>query len=142
MKRKKIAIVVSEFNRSVTGNLLKCCQQTFNRHGVPSSQIDVQWVPGAYEIPFAARQLVKTGKYAGVIALGCVIKGETSHDFHVANWSATGLGLVSLLTGVPCFFGVLTPNNERQAKARSRPGPLNRGEEVAMAALKTLGWIN
>lgn len=141
MTSKKLAIVVSQFNSEITGSLLQCCVETLEKNGISKNRIVMKTVPGAYEIPFTAHQLVRTRKFAGVIALGCVIKGETSHDHHVASWASTGLGLVSLMTGVPCFFGVLTPNNEKQARARSKPGPLNRGEEVAMAALTTLGWI-
>src|SRR4051812_10906395 len=103
--KKKIAVLVSRFNPEITGNLLKCCRETLIRNGVKSSQIDVRFVPGAYELPFVAHQLAKSRRYAGIIALGCVIKGETSHDQHVAGWASNGLGLVSLMTGVPCFFG-------------------------------------
>ena len=141
MTNKKIAIVVSEFNLDITRGLLHCAEETLNKKGISSSRIDVKWVPGAYELPYAAFKLAKSRKYAGIIGLGCVIKGETSHDIHVASWASMGLGLVSLMTEIPTFFGVLTPNNEKQAKARSKPGPLNRGGEVAIALLETLGWM-
>jgi 6,7-dimethyl-8-ribityllumazine synthase len=141
MTAKKIAIVVSKFNSEITGNLLRCAKDTLVKNGVTSAKINVKWVPGAYELPYAALQLARSKRYAGVIGLGCVIKGETSHDLHVASWASLGLGLVSLLTNVPTFFGVLTPNNEKQARVRSKPGPLNRGGEVAIALLETLGWV-
>jgi 6,7-dimethyl-8-ribityllumazine synthase len=133
--KARIAIVVSEFNKEFTGNLVSCCLHELNEQGVKLSQVKTVWVPGAYELPYAAMRLAKTKKFDAVICFGCVIKGETSHDFHVANWAAIGVGQVSLTTGVPTFFGVLTPNNEAQARKRSRPGPLNRGKEVAEAAV-------
>lgn len=138
MKKTKIAIVVSKFNSEYTGSLLSCAQDELKRHGIASSQIKVVWVPGAYELPFIVHKLAQSKSFAAVIALGCVIKGETSHDMHVAGWAATGVGIASLMTGVPCLFGVLTPNNEAQAKKRSRPGPLNRGKEVAEAAVEMI----
>jgi 6,7-dimethyl-8-ribityllumazine synthase len=131
----RIAILVAEFNKDITGNLLACALHELNAQGVKLSQIKTVWVPGAYELPYAAMRLAKTKKFDAVLCLGCVIKGDTSHDFHVAGWAAIGIGQASLATDVPIMFGVLTPNNETQARKRSRPGPLNRGKEVAEAAL-------
>jgi 6,7-dimethyl-8-ribityllumazine synthase len=108
------------------------------RSGVKKSDIRVLWVPGAYELPFVAQKLAKSKKYDAVICLGCVIKGETSHDVHVATWAAVGIGQVGLSTGVPTLFGVLTPNSEAQAWKRAKPGPLNRGKEVAEAAIEII----
>jgi 6,7-dimethyl-8-ribityllumazine synthase len=131
----RIAIVVAEFNKEITGNLLACALSELRDQGMKLNQIKTVWVPGAYELPYAALQLAKTKKFDAVICFGCVIKGDTSHDVHVAGWAAIGIGRASLATGVPIMFGVLTPNNETQARKRSRPGPLNRGKEVAEAAL-------
>ncbi len=133
--KTRIAIIVAEFNKDITGSLLACCLHELNEQGVKLNQVRTVWVPGAYELPFTAMQLAKTKKFDAVICFGCVIKGDTSHDLHVAGWAATGIGQASLTTGVPIMFGVLTPNNEAQARKRSRPGPLNRGKEVAEAAM-------
>lgn len=130
-----IAIVVAEFNKEITGSLLSCALHELNDHGVKLNQVKTVWVPGAYELPYAALSLAKSKKFDAVICLGCVIKGDTSHDVHVASWAANGIGQASLMTGVPIMFGVLTPNNDAQARRRSRPGPLNRGKEVAEAAI-------
>jgi 6,7-dimethyl-8-ribityllumazine synthase len=107
-----------------------------------NESIHVAHVPGAYELPFAAQRLASGGRYDAVICLGCVIKGETAHDHHIAAWAAAGIGQVSLKTGVPVIFGVITPNNERQARARSKPGPLDRGKEVALTTLSLLEKID
>lgn len=138
MKKPTIAIIVSRFNEAITANLLFCCLDELRRHGLTGKQTRVFWTPGAYELPFTAQHLAKSKRYDAVIALGCVIKGQTSHDVHVATWASVGLGLVSLQTDTPVLFGVLTPNSESQARARSKPGPLNRGKEVASAALEIL----
>jgi 6,7-dimethyl-8-ribityllumazine synthase len=82
--------------------------------------------------------LAASKKFQAVICLGCIIKGETSHDVHVATWAANGIGQVSLETGIPCLFGVLTPNSEAQARKRVQKGPYNRGLEVARAALEMI----
>lgn len=135
MKKMKIAIAVADFNPDITGSLLRCCVDELLHQSVRKADIFVLRVPGAYELPFAAQKLARTKKFDAVICLGCVIKGETSHDRHVAGWAAIGVGQVGLATGIPTLFGVLTPNNEAQARRRARPGPLNRGKEVAEAAV-------
>ncbi len=141
-KNLKIAIVVSRFNEKITESLLDCCAIELIHRGVHKSAINVVRVPGAYELPYAVHKLAKSKKYSAVIGLGCVIKGDTSHDQHVAGWAATGIGLASLFTDVPCLFGVLTPNNESQAWKRSKPGPLNRGKEIAQAAMEMIELKN
>jgi 6,7-dimethyl-8-ribityllumazine synthase len=138
IRKSRVAIVVGEFNSDITGSLLRCCRQELLKHGVREKQISVVSVPGAYELPFAAQKLAKTKKFAAVICLGCVIKGETSHDIHVATWASVGIGQASLNTGVPILFGVLTPRTEAQARKRSQPGPLNRGKEIAKAAVRMI----
>ncbi len=139
MKKKiRIAIAVSKFNMEITESLLRCCEQQLIKDGVSENDLNVVWVPGAYELPFAAQRLASSKKYDAVICLGCVIKGETSHDVHVATWASLGVGQAGLSTGVPTLFGVLTPNSEEQALERSKPGPLNRGKEVAEAAIEMI----
>ena len=136
--RVRIAIAAGRFNEEITSSLLGCCVDELRAAGVPRTSVDVVWVPGAYELPFAAQRLAKSRRYDAIICLGCVIKGETAHDTFVASWAAIGIGQVSLSTGVPTLFGVLTTKNESQALHRARPGPLNRGQEIAKAALEMI----
>lgn len=137
----RIAIIVSKFNTEITRNLLQQCQEELVKGGMRLRNLKTVWVPGAYELPYTAHKLASSKKYDAVICLGCIIKGETSHDLHVANWVSMGIGMASLQTGVPVLFGVLTPKNEKQALTRSRPGALNRGKEVARAALEMIDLI-
>src|SRR5258706_15865582 len=125
MKNYRIAIAVSKFNSNITQQVLLSCEQALIKNGIPKKKIKVFWVPGAYELPFIANELASSKKFDAVICLGCVIRGETSHDKHIAAWCAIGIGEVSLRTRVPCLFGVLTPNDEKQAMERAKPGPLN-----------------
>ncbi|MFN0118122.1 MAG: 6,7-dimethyl-8-ribityllumazine synthase [Elusimicrobiota bacterium] len=140
-KKSKVAIVVARFNAVITENLLTSCKKELIEHGVSERNIYIQYVPGAFELPFVSSQLAKTRKFNSVITLGCVIKGETSHDLFVSSWASIGVGMASLESGIPILFGVLTPNNEKQALVRSRPGPKNRGREVGLAALEMM-FIN
>lgn len=135
-KPVRIAIAIAKFNERIMKSLLHCCEETLLEGKVKIHDISVLWVPGAYELPFVANKLARSKKYDAVIGLACVIKGETSHDIHVATWAALGLGHVGLKTGVPILFGVLSPKTEAQAWKRAKPGPLNRGKEVAEAALE------
>lgn len=138
----RIAIAVAKFNEEITVNLHLNCIKELIARGISEKNITTVWVPGTYELPFMTQRLAQTKRYDAIIALGCVIKGETSHDQHVAGWAANGLGQVSILFDVPVFFGVLTPNTETQARKRSKPGPLNRGREVAAAAIDMLTTLN
>jgi 6,7-dimethyl-8-ribityllumazine synthase len=139
-KSRRITIIVSRFNEKITRRLEKYCRQELERGGVKN--ITTVWVPGAYELPFVAQRAALAKKSDAIIALGCVIKGETSHDKHIASWVATGLGEISLKYNVPVLFGVLTPNNEDQALERSSSGPLNRGVEVGRAAVELLNTLD
>lgn len=143
----RFAIVVSRFNESITTRLLSGAVQTLIDRGVPSEQIDVAWVPGAFEIPTVASRLAQSQRYAAVICLGAVIRGETTHDQHINRAVSTALAEIGVRTGVPVLFGVLTCNTLEQAIARSggtqaakgkdrgqRPG--NKGVECAEAALE------
>jgi 6,7-dimethyl-8-ribityllumazine synthase len=134
-KNWRIGIVVSEFNIHITKLLLQSCREELVRVGVKKTNIQTRWVSGAYEIPYFAKKMAESKKFDAIICLGCIIKGETSHDLHIANWASIGIGLVSLWTKVPVLFGVLTPKTESQALRRARPGPLNRGKEVAQSAI-------
>jgi len=116
--RKALAIVVAKFNGEVTSKLLETALAELDRLGVARSQLTVVPVPGAFELPLAAIALAKTRRYACVIALGCVIRGETPHFDYVASEAASGLQLAGLETGIPVAFGVLTCDTREQADAR------------------------
>jgi 6,7-dimethyl-8-ribityllumazine synthase len=132
----RFAIVASRFNRLVTEALLAGCRDAFGRHGVGDDQIDVAWVPGSFEIPLVARKLAETGRYAAVICLGCVIRGETDHYGHVAGQAAAGVLQAGLATGVPVIFGILTTETVEQALNRSGLKSGNKGADAALAAIE------
>jgi len=136
----RIAVAAARFNEEITGALLNLCRRELLKSGVRSKNITETWVPGAFELPYAAKKLAKSRRYDAVICLGCVIKGDTTHDLYVSTWAAVGVGQVSLETGVPVIFGVLTPKNEKQARERTRPGALDRGKEMARAALEMIAF--
>ncbi len=130
---RRFAIVVARFNSVITDSLRDACVRTLESHG---GTVRVVPVPGAFELPLAARRLARSKKFDAVIALGCIIRGETPHDRYIAMEAARGLGQVALETDVPVLFGVLTPLNARQARARAGRGPNNKGAESALAALE------
>lgn len=132
----RFAVVAARFNGLVTDALLAGCRDAFARHGVPDDRLDVAWVPGSFEIPLVARKLAETGHYAAVVALGCVIRGETGHYDHVAGGVASGIMQASLTTGVPVVFGVLTTDTVEQALNRSGLKGGNKGSEAALAAIE------
>lgn len=132
--RLKVGIAVSEFNSDITGAMLAGALETLREWKVPERVITIVHVPGSFELPLACAKLIKK-KADVVIALGCVIKGETKHDEYISNAVAHGLTRLMLDTGIPIGFGVITPNNLAQAKARSR-GTANKGIEAAVAALR------
>lgn len=131
-----LAAVVADFNESVTENLLKGCLAVWREHGVDTRHVQVVRVPGAFELPLAAQVLARSGKFQGVAALGCILRGETPHDRYLAQETARGLGQVALETSVPVAFGVLTPLTLAQAKARSGPDKNNKGREAGLAVLQ------
>jgi len=132
----RFAIVVSRFNESVTSRLLDGALQTLAAHGVPDEQIDVAWVPGAFEIPTVAGRLAAGGRYAAVICLGAVIRGETTHDQHINRAVSLGLETSARAWGVPILFGLLTCETVEQAIHRSGGNVGNKGSECALAALE------
>jgi 6,7-dimethyl-8-ribityllumazine synthase len=129
--RRAIAIVVGKFNGEITTQLLASALAELDRVGVERSQITVVPVPGAFELPLAAMALAKTRRYSCVIALGCVIRGETPHFEYVASEAASGLQLAGLETGIPVAFGVLTCDNVEQAEAR-----VGKGGDAVRTALE------
>ena len=137
----RFAVVASRFNGMVTEALLSGCRDAFHRHGVLAENLDVAWVPGSFEAPLAARTLAETGKYAAVICLGCVIRGETGHYDHVAGQAAAGIMSASLATGVPVIFGILTTETVEQALNRSGLKAGNKGAEAALAAIEMVNLL-
>ncbi|SDH09999.1 6,7-dimethyl-8-ribityllumazine synthase [Alteribacillus persepolensis] len=132
----KIGIVAGRFNEFITSKLLGGAEDTLKRHGVSESDVDVAWVPGAFEIPFAAKKMAETGKYDAIITLGTVIKGSTPHFDYVCSEVTKGVGNLSLEKGLPVIFGVVTTNTIEQAIERAGTKAGNKGAEAAAAAIE------
>ena len=137
----RFAIVVARFNSLVTEALLAGCRDAFTRHGVPEQRLDVAWVPGSFEIPSLARTLADSGRYAAVVCLGCVIRGETDHYDHVAGQAAAGVLQAGLATGVPVIFGILTTDTVEQALNRSGLKSGNKGADAALSAIEMVNLM-
>ena len=133
----RVAVVVARFNELVTRPLLNGAVGTLTRYGVADSDINVVWVPGAFELPVAAKNLAKSGRYDSIICLGAVIRGDTGHYDMVAGHAARGIGQVGVDTGVPTIFGVLTTDNMDQALNRAGGKSGNLGSTAAAAAIET-----
>jgi 6,7-dimethyl-8-ribityllumazine synthase len=131
----KIGIVVSQWNADITNALLEGATATLLEAGVLQENIEVLYVPGSFELPWGARQIMKPGKRDAVICLGCIIQGETKHDEYIASAVASGIMQLGLMSGIPVIFGVLTTNTEEQAKDRAGGKHGNKGAEAAQAAL-------
>jgi 6,7-dimethyl-8-ribityllumazine synthase len=128
--------VAARFNEPIVKKLVDGALAAFAAGGVSANEIDLHWVPGSFELPLAAHHLARTRRYAGIACVGCVIKGETPHFDFVAGQAAAGLRQVSLETGVPVTFGVITSLTEDQAWARAGGHVGNRGAEAADAAME------
>lgn len=137
----RFAVVASRFNAMVTEALLSGCRDALARHGVPDERVDVAWVPGSFEIPLTARKLAETGRYAAVICLGCVIRGDTTHYDHVAGQAAAGVMQASLATGIPVIFGILTTETVEQALNRAGLKSGNKGADAALAAIEMVNLM-
>jgi 6,7-dimethyl-8-ribityllumazine synthase len=137
----RFAVVVSRFNEFITGRLLEGCVDTLNRHGVPPGRIEVVWVPGAFEIPTACRLIARGKRADAVVALGCVIRGDTAHYDHVCRETARGISEVGRRTGLPCIFGVLTVDTVEQAVERAGCKMGNAGRSAALAALQMASLV-
>lgn len=132
---KKVAVVVSRFNEEVTSRLLASCLKTFKAEGWTDAQLKVVHVPGGYELPWTVNELARGGGYAAVVALGCVLKGQTPQNDHISRSLVQSLHRISVDTRVPVILGVMTPKTWKQAVARTKGG-LDRGKEAALAALE------
>ena len=137
----KFAIVVSRFNEFITNKLLGGALDTLHRHETRDDDIDVAWVPGAFEIPVVAKKFAESGKYDAVICLGAVIRGSTSHYDYVCNEVSKGVAQVNMSTGVPTIFGVVTTENIEQAIERAGTKAGNKGSEAAMAAMEMVNLL-
>jgi 6,7-dimethyl-8-ribityllumazine synthase len=134
--RRSVAITVGQFNGDITSRLLDGALEALAAAGVARDRIDVLPVPGAFELPLGAMALAKTRRYSCVIALGCIIRGDTPHFEYVAAEAASGVQLAGLETGVPVAFGVLTCDSRRQAEERAGGEQGNKGAEAARSALE------
>lgn len=141
-KEVKIGIVAARFNEFITSKLLSGAQDALVRHDVKDDNIDVAWVPGAFEIPLIADKMAKSGKYDAVICLGAVIRGNTSHYDYVCSEVSKGIAHVSLESGIPVMFGVVTTENIEQAIERAGTKAGNKGFDVAVGAIEMINLIN
>lgn len=137
----KIGIVAARFNEFIVSKLIGGCEDTLLRHGVRPEDISLAWVPGAFEIPLVAAKLAKSGKYDAVIALGAVIRGSTSHYDYVCAEVSKGIAAVSLESGVPVMFGVLTTDTIEQAIERAGTKAGNKGADCAQGAVEMVDLI-
>ncbi len=132
----KFGIIVGRFNEFIGGKLLSGALDALKRHGVEESEIEIAWVPGAFEIPLAAKKMVKTNKYDAVICLGAVIRGSTPHFDYVSSEVSKGIASVSLETEIPVIFGVLTTDTIEQAIERAGTKAGNKGYDAAVTAIE------
>lgn len=137
----KVGIIVARFNEFITSKLLSGALDTLTRHEVNEENIQVAWVPGAFEIPLIASKMAESGKYDAVICLGAVIRGSTSHYDYVCNEVSKGIASVSLKSGIPVMFGVLTTENIEQAIERAGSKAGNKGSECAEGAIEMVNLI-
>ena len=141
-KGMKVGIVASRFNEFITAKLLGGALDGLVRHGVEEKNITTAWIPGAFEIPVIAKKMAMTGKYDAVICVGAVIRGSTTHYDYVCNEVSKGIAHVSLETGIPVLFGILTTENIEQAIERAGTKAGNKGYDCALSAIETVNVID
>ena len=137
----KIGIVVARFNEFITSKLLGGAMDGLVRHGMDEDDVDVAWVPGAFEIPLIAKKMANSGKYDAVIALGAVIRGSTSHYDYVCNEVSKGVAAASMESGVPVMFGIVTTENIEQAIERAGTKAGNKGYDCALGAIEMVNLL-
>ena len=137
----RVGIVAARFNEFIVNKLVGGAMDALLRHDVREEDIDLAWVPGAFEIPLIAKKMAESGKYDAVICLGAVIRGATSHYDLVCNEAAKGIAHVSLDSGVPVLFGVVTTENIEQAIERAGSKAGNKGYDIAMAAIEMVNLV-
>ena len=138
---QRIGIVAARFNEFITSKLIGGALDAFKRHGGNEADVDLAWVPGAFEIPLIASKMAESGKYDAVICLGAVIRGSTSHYDYVCSEVSKGIASVSLKSGIPVMFGVLTTENIEQAIERAGSKAGNKGSECAQGAIEMVNLI-
>ena len=141
-KKIKVGIVAARFNEFITSKLLSGAVDTLKRHDIAEDDIDIAWVPGAFEIPLIASKMAESGRYDTVICLGAVIRGATSHYDYVCNEVSKGIAHVSLSSGIPVMFGVVTTENIEQAIERAGTKAGNKGSDCAEAAIEMVNLIH
>ncbi|WP_027415869.1 6,7-dimethyl-8-ribityllumazine synthase [Aneurinibacillus terranovensis] len=137
----RIGVVVGRFNEFITSKLLGGALDAAKRHGIAEEDVDVAWVPGAFEIPLIVKKMAESNKYDAVIALGTVIRGSTPHFDYVCNEVAKGVAAVGLQSGIPAIFGVLTTDSIEQAIERAGTKAGNKGWEAASAAIEMANLV-
>jgi len=135
---RRVALVASRFNEFFTRELLAGAQDCLRRHGVDDARVDIAWVPGSFEIPLAAKRLAASGRYGAVVCLGCLIQGDTPHFQYIAAEVSKGIAHVSLETGVPVIFGVITAESLEQAMERAGTKAGKKGFDAAATALEMI----
>ena len=139
---RRVVVVASRFNEDIVKKLVDGALEALVKHGVSFGDIDVVWVPGAWELPLAARMLLDSERYDGLVAVGAVIRGETAHFDFIAGEAARGLADVSMQSATPVGFGVLTCDTDEQAEARAGGNHGNKGWDAAVAVLEMIGLAN
>lgn len=137
----KFGIVVSEWNENITGALLQGAIDTLHRHGAKDEHLIVLTVPGSFELTFGAAQMIKSGKVDAVIALGCVVRGDTPHFDYVCQGTTQGLASLNATYDVPVIYGLITTNDMQQAEDRAGGKLGNKGDECAITAIKMIDYI-
>lgn len=137
----KVAIVASRFNEFIVSKLIAGAQDCLVRHGADDNDLTLVWVPGAFEIPLAAQKVARSGKYDAVVCVGAVIRGATPHFDYVCAEASKGIAHVSLETGVPVAFGILTTDNIEQAVERAGTKAGNKGVDAAMTAIEMVNLL-
>jgi 6,7-dimethyl-8-ribityllumazine synthase len=137
----RFALVAARFNHFVVEHLVAGAADGLKRHGVADDAIDLIWVPGSFEVPLVAKRLASTGRYAALICLGAVIRGDTGHYDHVAGEAAKGVAQAALATGVPVIFGILTCDTLEQAINRAGAKAGNKGFEAALTAIEMVNLL-
>ena len=142
LKGKRFSIIASRFNDFVTKSLLEGCCDTLKRHGAKESEIEISWVPGAFEIPTIALKVAKSKKFDAVICLGTVIRGDTPHFDFIAGEAAKGIAHVSMETGLPVIFGIITADTLEQAMERAGTKGGNKGKDAALNAIEMVNLLD
>ena len=140
--KHRFGVVVSRFNEFITAKLLGGCLDALARHGVDTDAVDVAWTPGSFEVPVVAKRMAESGRYAAVICLGAVIRGSTPHFDYIAAEVSKGIGHISLATGVPVIFGVITTDTLEQAIERAGTKAGNKGADAAVSAIEMANLLD